>query len=223
MAGTVENIRKLKYFAGIDQDRLAGFVSAFNAKSYLKGQTIISEGDTEPVLHFVNSGVVKLFKMSPEGKEQIIEIIRPGESFNDITVFGGGPAPYSAQALGINTDILWVHKNDLLAFLEKNWKAALNAFEVVAHQSSSLLVLIEDLSFKNVIGRVAKILLQNAAPGPGGAQRLTQYEMAAMAGTAREVVGRSLKSLEDIGAIGLERHKIIVKNKEYLRQLAGLN
>ncbi len=223
MAGTVENIGKLKYFAGIEQDRLAGFVSVFNTKTYLKGQTIVSEGDSEPILHFVNSGVVKLFKMSPEGKEQIIEIIRPGESFNDITVFGGGPAPYSAQALGITTDILWIHKKDLLAFLEKNWKAALNALEVVAHQARSLLTLVEDLSFKNVTGRVAKILLQNAIPGTGGTQRLTQYEMAAMAGTAREVVGRSLKSLEDIGAIGLERHRIVVKNKEYLRQLAGLN
>ncbi len=70
---------------------------------------------------------------------------------------------------------------------------------------------------------MAKILLQNAVPGPEGTQKLTQYEMAAMAGTAREVVGRSLKTLEDSGAIEIERHRIIVKNKDYLRQLAGLN
>ena len=50
MAATVENVGKLKYFAGIEQDRLAGFVSVFNTKSYLKGQTIISEGDTEPII-----------------------------------------------------------------------------------------------------------------------------------------------------------------------------
>jgi len=223
MAANVESIGKLKYFAGIEQDRLAGLVPVFNAKSYLKGQTIVSEGDTEQVLQFVNSGVVKLFKTSPEGKEQIIGIIRPGESFNDITVFSGGPNPYSAQALGITTDILWIHKNDLLPFMEKNWKAALNALEMIARHARSLLVLVEDLSFKNVTGRVAKILLENVEPGPGGTHRLTQYEMAAMAGTAREVVGRSLKSLEDSGAIGFDRHRIIVKNKEYLRRLAGLN
>ena len=223
MAVNVESIGKLKYFAGIEQDRLAGLVSVFNTKSYSKGQTIIAEGDSGQALHFVSSGVVKLFKTSPEGKEQIIEIIRPGESFNDIAIFGNSTSPYSAQALGISTEILWVHKDDVMSFIDKNWKAARNALEVVAHQARSLLVLIEDLSFKNVTGRVAKILLQNSAPGPEGTQRLTQYEMAAMAGTAREVVGRSLKSLEDSGAIGIERHRIIVKNKDYLRQLAGLN
>jgi CRP/FNR family transcriptional regulator len=223
MAVNVDSIGKLKYFAGIEQDRLIGLAPIFNTKSYSKGQTIIAEGDAGQSLHFVNSGVVKLFKTSPEGKEQMIEIVRPGESFNDIAIMGNSTSPYSAQALGISTEILWIHKADILSFLEKNWKAALNALEVVAHQASSLLVLIEDLSFKNVTGRVAKILLQNLAPGPEGNQKLTQYEMAAMAGTAREVVGRSLKSLEDSGAIGIERHRIIVKNKDYLRQLAGLN
>ncbi|MBN1374788.1 MAG: Crp/Fnr family transcriptional regulator [Dehalococcoidia bacterium] len=195
----------------------------FNTKTYLKGQTIISEGDTEQALYFVNAGVVKIFKTSPEGKEQIIDIVRPGGSFNEIAVFSGGPIPYSAQALGIKTDIYWLHKNDMLNFMENNWKVALKAFEVITQQKRTLLVLIEDLSFKNVTGRVAKILLQNADPGSEGAHRLTQYEMAAMAGTAREVVGRALKSLEDTGAISLERHRIIVKNKDYLSRVAGLN
>lgn len=223
MAITVEQIGKLNYFTGIENDRLAGMLPSFKLKLYSKGQTIVAEGDTEPILQFVSVGVVKIFKTSAEGKEQIIDIIRPGESFGDIAVFNGGASPYSAQALGITTDILWVHRDDLLAFLGKNWRAALNALSAVSRQARSLLVLVEDLSFKNVTGRVAKILLQNSAPGPEGFQRLTQYEMAAMAGTAREVVGRSLKSLEDSGAIGLEKHRIIIKNKEYLKQLAGVD
>lgn len=223
MAITIENIVKFTYFAGVERDYLAGLLSVFNTKTYLKGQVIISEGDTAATLFFVNAGVVKVFKTSPEGKEQIIDIVKPGESFNDITVFSKGPAPYSAQALGITTEVYWIHKNDIMAFMEKNWKVAINALEVITHQKRALLVLIEDLSFKNVTGRVAKILLQNTDPSQGGVHRLTQYEMAAMAGTAREVVGRSLKSLEDSGAISLERHKIIVKNKEYLSQIAGLN
>lgn len=223
MAVTVENISKMTYFAGIAKDRLADLLPVFNTKPFLKGQAIITEGDMLQSLHFVNAGVVKIFKTSPEGKEQIINIIKPGGSFNDISVFSDGPAPYSAQALGINTDIYWIHKKDILAFMEKNWKAALNALQVITDQKRSLLLLIEDLSFKNVTGRVAKILLQSIDPDQDGTHRLTQYEMAAMAGTAREVVGRSLKSLEDSGAISLERHKIIVKNKEYLSQVAGLN
>ncbi len=222
MTITVDDLEKLRYFAGVENSRLAVFTQLFSKKSFIKGQTIVSEGDTQRNLYFVTSGVVKMFKTSSEGKEQIIKIVRPGESFNDITVFGSGISPYSMQALG-NTVIFWIQKNDLMPVMEKNWKVALNALEILAEQQRLLLTLVEDLSFKNVTGRVAKILLQNSNPGPDGYQRLTQYEMAAMAGTAREVVGRSLKSLEENGIIGLERHRIIIKDKEYLGRIAGLN
>jgi CRP/FNR family transcriptional regulator len=222
MSITIENLAKLRHFAGVENDRLAGLPQLFNQKPFVKGQTIVSEGDKQENLYFVNAGVVKIFKTSSEGKEQIIIIVRPGESFNDIAVFGSGYSPYSAQALG-NIVVYWIHKNDLLPFMEKNWKVARNALAIVSEQERMLLTLIEDLSFKNVTGRVAKILLQNSEPGPDGFQKLTQYEMAAMAGTAREVVGRSLKSLEENGVISLERHRIVIKNKELLTQLAGLN
>ena len=219
---TVENISRLRYFAGVEDDRLAGLPSLFNQKSFIKGQAIMSEGDSQQGLYFVNTGVVKIYKTSTEGKEQILKIARPGESFNDVAVFSPGPCPYSAQALG-NTVIYWIHQKDLLPVMQKNWRVVSNALEIISEQSRLLLTLVEDLSFKNVTGRVAKILLQNSAPGPDGYQRLTQYEMAAMAGTAREVVGRSLKNLEDSGAISLERHRIVIKDRGYLDRLAGLN
>lgn len=223
MAITIEQIGKLNYFAGIEAERLNDILPFLKAKIYSKGQTIIGEGDTEPILLFISAGVGKIFKTSSEGKEQIINIIKPGESFGDLVVFDGYPSPYSVQALSIMTEVIWVHRNDLIPFLERNWQVAQNVIKAVAKQARSLLVLVEDLSFKNVTGRVAKILLQNSEPGPQGFQRLTQYEMAAMAGTAREVVGRSLKSLEDTGAIILDRHRIIIKNKEYLKQVAGVD
>ena len=222
MTITVDDLGKLRYFAGVETSRLAVFTQLFSKKSFIKGQTIVSEGDDQRSLHFVNSGVIKVFKTSSEGKEQIIKILRPGESFNDITVFGSGSSPYSMQALG-NAIVFWIHKSDLMPMMEKNWKIAQNALDILGEQQRLLLTLVEDLSFKNVTGRVAKILLQNSNPGPEGYQRLTQYEMAAMAGTAREVVGRSLKSLEENGTISLERHRIIIKDKEYLGRIAGLN
>ena len=82
--------------------------------------------------------------------------------------------------------------------------------------------LVEDLSFRNVTGRVAKILLEYAGDRDGDTPRLTQQEMAAMIGTAREMVGRSLKTLEDEGKIRLDRHRIIVTNQAALKETAGL-
>jgi CRP/FNR family transcriptional regulator len=222
MAITVEELARLRYFDGVEQSRLSALPQFFKQKAFIKGQTIISEGDSHRNLHFVNTGVVKIFKTSSEGKEQIIRIARPGESFNDIGVFGSGVSQYSAQALG-NVVVYWINKNDLMPFMERNWQIALNALEILGDNGHHLLTLVEDLSFKNVTGRVAKILLQNSLPGPEGFQRLTQYEMAAMAGTAREVVGRSLKTLEENGSISLERHRIVIKDKVNLGRIAGLN
>jgi CRP/FNR family transcriptional regulator len=78
---------------------------------------------------------------------------------------------------------------------------------------------VEDLSFKHVIGRIAKILLKYAGDGTGTGQRLTQQDMAAMAGTVREIVGRSLKALENEGAIRLDHHRIVIINKEILEKI----
>jgi CRP/FNR family transcriptional regulator len=84
-----------------------------------------------------------------------------------------------------------------------------------------LTALVEDLSFKPVIGRVAKILLENSEESPDSRPKLTQQEMAAMAGTAREVVGRSLKALEQEGVIKLERHRLVISDKEALREMVA--
>lgn len=221
MTVTVESLTKLHYFTGMPPEQLTHLVHLFSERTFLKGQTVFAEGDINDSLHFVAYGVVKVFKTSLEGKEQIIKLVRPGASFNDLAVFSSGPCPWSAQALG-GTTIYIIDKRDMLPIMKADWTVALNVITSVAEQSRLLLNLIADLSFKNVTGRLAKILLENSSPRPDGFPRLTQYEMAAMAGTAREVVGRSLKTLEENGAIKLERHRIVITDKEYLGQLAGL-
>jgi len=181
---------------------------------------ILIEGQPAEVLYFVVSGVVKVFKTSADGKEQILSLIRPGESFNDVAVFDGGSNTASAQAMG-PVVLYGIRKDDIEVILRDNPKVALNVNRVLASQVRQLGSLVEDLSFRHVTGRVAKILLENAGDGTGPRTRLTQQEMAAMAGTVREVVGRALKALEDEGAIRLDRHRIVITNKEALEEMVG--
>jgi CRP/FNR family transcriptional regulator len=86
-----------------------------------------------------------------------------------------------------------------------------------------LVGLVEELSFKSVTGRVARILLDQLPDptGEGGQspRRLTQREIAAMVGTAREVAGRALKALEQQGAIRIERGRIVIVDRERLASL----
>ena len=165
---------------------------------------------------------MKVFKISAGGKEQILNLVRPGESFNDVPIFDDGPNLASVQALGPVT-LYGIKKSELKVILRDHSQVALNMIKVLATQARQLVSLVEDLSFRQVVGRVAKILLEHASDGTDPRQRLTQQEMAAMAGTAREVVGRSLRALEEEGAIRLERHRIVITDKEALKETVELS
>jgi CRP/FNR family transcriptional regulator len=180
---------------------------------------IFLEGEPADSLYFLVSGVTKLFKTSAQGKEQIIGLARPHEVLNDISIFDGGPNPMGAQAMTAVT-VYGIKKDRLDAVLRQFPRVSSLIIQVLAARTRQLIALVEDLSFRHVIGRVVKILLEHAGDGAGPGERLTQQEMAAMAGTAREVVARSLKALEERGLIRLERHRIVVVDRRALQEVA---
>jgi len=220
MAVQLEFLKSIPYFSDIDPSELEPIKKLVFEKTADRAEMVLLEGESDANLYFISSGVVKVFKTSAEGKEQILSIVRPGESFNDVPIFDGGPNPVSAQAMG-PVLLYGIKKNDMEAILRNHPKIALNVIKVLASRVRHLVLLVEDLSFKHVIGRVAKILLEHIGGEIDRGPRLTQQEMAAMAGTAREVVGRSLKTLEEEGAIKLDRHRIVITDKEALKEIMG--
>ncbi len=220
MAVQIEFLKSIPYFSGLSSAEFDSLRRLIFEKTVERGEVILLEGEPAEALFFVASGAVKVFKTSVEGKEQILNIVRPGESFNDVPVFDDGPNPTSAQAMG-PVVLYGVRKGELRAFLQEHPAVVLNVIKVLAERVRQLMSLVEDLSFRHVIGRVARILLEYAGDGTGPRPRLTQQEMAAMAGTAREVVARSLKALEGEGAIRLDRHRIVITDKEALREMVA--
>jgi len=218
MAVQLEFLRSIQYFSGLSFAELESIRKLVFEKTVDRAEMVLLEGESAENLYFVASGAVKVFKTSAEGKEQILSIVRPGESFNDVPVFDGGPNPASARAMG-PVLLYGIKRQDMKTILRDHPQIALNVIKVLARRVRHLVSLVEDLSFKHVISRVAKILLEHIGGEMGRGPRLTQQEMAAMAGTAREVVGRSLKALEEEGAIKLDRHRIIITDKEALQKI----
>ena len=216
-----EFLKSTAYFSGLNAADLESIKKFVFERTAERGQIILFEGEPAKALYFVVSGAVKVFKTSADGKEQILQLIRPGESFNDVPVFGDGVNLSSAEAMG-PVVLYEIKKNDLGVILRDYPQVAMNALKVLSAKMQHLVALVEDLSFKNVTGRVAKILLEHVADGTSPNPRLTQQEMAAMAGTAREMVGRSLKALEEEKLIRLEHHRIVIADKEALEELAGI-
>jgi CRP-like cAMP-binding protein len=218
MAVQLEFLKSILYFSGLGPGELESIKELVFEKSADRAEMVLLEGEPAENLYFVASGALKMFKTSAEGKEQILSIVRPGESLNDVPIFDGGPNLASARTMG-PVILYGVKRNDIEAVIRTHPHVALNVIRVLARRVRHVVSLVEDLSFKHVISRVAKILLEHSGGEVGEGPRLTQQEMAAMAGTAREVVGRSLKALEEEGAIKLDRHRIIIMDGEALQKI----
>lgn len=220
MSVDIEFLKTIPYFSGLGNAELESITGFFFERTAQRDEFILNEGEPGEALYFLVSGAVKEVKTSAEGKEQILRIIRPGESFNDVPVFDGGPN--LASAVAMSPVLLYaLSRSDIAIILRHHPQVAANVAKVLAERVRHFASLVEDLSFRPVVGRVAKLLLEHAENGPGPRPHLTQQEMAAMVGTAREMVGRSLRALEEKGAIRIDRHRIVLVDKEALRETVG--
>jgi CRP/FNR family transcriptional regulator len=222
MSIDVEVLRRIPLFKQLGQEDLAQVALMTQERRYERGDLILLEGDLGGALHYVHAGLVKVFKTSPSGKEQVLSLIAPGHTFNDVPALDGGPNPASAAALEQSV-IYVIRRADLRELIRMRPEVAEAVVRTLTGALRHLVALVEDLSLRHVTARVAKILLdqEKTAAQAQNVYHLTQQEMAALAGTAREVVGRSLKELEGAGAIEMRQGRAIVMNRERLQLLAS--
>lgn len=226
MTVETEFLKSNPYFSSLSSTELEAIKRHVFEKSADRNEIIILEDEPAEAVYFLVSGAIKAFKTSIEGKEQILEIIRPGKSFNDVPIFDSGTNPVSAIAMS-PVVLYGISKANMETLLQEYPGIAMNIIKVLAGSVRHLVSLVEDLSFRNVISRVARLLIEHSTDHPASPKdttskpKLTQQEMAAMVGTAREVVGRSLKALEEEGAIKIDRHRIVIINKKTLEEMGS--
>lgn len=217
-----EQVSAIPYFRDLDP-RLRERVRAVMFEARLaKGQLLFTEGNAAEAMYGVLSGQVKIFKLSPDGREQVLRVAGPGDCFNEVPIFDGGPNPANVQAL--KPTLLWgIRRTDMQRLLQEHPAVALGFLKAFAARLRYFTRKVEDLSFRSVTSRVAKLLLEMAEEdGRGGLRlpaRLTQQEMANVVGTAREMIGRAFKVLEKEGAIKMDRHRVVIVNRAALARL----
>ncbi len=191
----------------------AMFLQRARRRQFSVGELITREGDECSGLFVTIAGLVKVFKTSIHGRDQVLRYAPPGSSFNEVTVLDGGPNPTSAEAV-VPSEVLAISRALMLEVIDSDARVTQAISESMAGLYRHLMELVEDLSFRHVSDRVARVILQSVVPhrgvgaGLGAERRLTQSEIAAIIGSTREVVGRALRGLEEAGAIHLE-HGII--------------
>ena len=213
-----EALRQIPLFATLGTDDLAHVAALAVERQFERGDLILLEGEMGGALYYVRIGLVKVFKTSAGGKEQVLRLISPGHTFNDVPALDGGPNPASAAAMESST-VYAVPRAALRQLITKRPEVAAAVVRTLAGALRHLVGLVEDLSLRHVTARVAKLLLdQETSSQP---YHLTQQEMAALVGTAREVVGRALRDLEIAGAIEMRQGRAVVLNRERLLLLAS--
>jgi CRP/FNR family cyclic AMP-dependent transcriptional regulator len=220
MAIETELLKTINYFAGLDNSELESIKQYIVEKLVDKDEVLLYEGIWSDYLYFLISGLVKVYKTSANGKEQILHIAPPGESLNDVSTFDGGTNQASMLAM-TPVQLYGIRKEDLKVILQAHPQIYLNILKALAYRIRRDSNLVEELSSTQVIGRLAKLLLgKYAGEEVTVGLWLTQQDMASMIGTCREVVNRSLKIMEEKGAIRLKRHRVIVIKKDVLAAMA---
>jgi CRP/FNR family transcriptional regulator len=227
MDGHSEAIRFLKsltHFAGLPSATMKTIASRCRLKSRQAGENLFLEGDPCRDLYILVSGRVKCLRVSSEGREQILKIFeRPGDMFCTTSAFSTGSHIVTAETMNdVSLYVVDVETIKRAAVAEP--AVALALVTAAGDQMRSLVSLADDLSLKTATARVAKLLWERARAEGGrnrGAIRLQRSglredEIAAMVGTVRVHVSRSLKALATMGAITLDRETIGISDLKAL-------
>ena len=218
-ASLPERLARLPYFSAVPAERLAILAGQAARRHVSAGELLLVEGRDSGGLWIIETGRVKVFRVSTDGREYILLLAGPGDSFNDISALDGGPNPANALAL---TDVTaWTLSAGVLrAELYANPALMHNTLAILTQRVRHLVQQLDDLALCSVPTRLARYLLRqaenDALSGPG----ITRATVAAYLGTTPETVSRALRALEDMGAIRFDRQTILILREDLLRAVA---
>lgn len=215
----------IPFFAGIDSYGLSRIEQNAHYRAYQAGGTIFSEGADCAGFHIVADGLVRIYRVSAEGRLHTLSLLRPLSTFNEVAAVDGGPNPFDAVAV-TNAGVLVIGHRVLLELMATERALLSNYAQALAHLNREYIERLEDMTFRTIPSRLAKLFLHEATYGDQIAEapsQLTQEEMASILGTTREVVGRALRGLLNAGLLRKKGRYIYIADRLGLEYLAETN
>lgn len=203
----VSLIRAAHLFARLPEETVEALCTISALQTYPAKALVFLDGDPAAGMYVVSSGRIKICRVSLSGREQILTLVTPGQHFNIVPVFDGGPCPANAETI-TPSEVLYFPADTLRQLVAQHPALALALLRECCGHMRRLVNLVDDLTLHTVQGRLARMLVQTASSKIK--TPLTQAEMAAQLGTVREMVGRSLKTFETLGLIEIQRGVIRV-------------
>jgi len=214
-ANRFPTLRRTPLFTELSEQELNFIAERAVVRHFDAGQNVFSEGEACSGLWIIEAGKVRIYKSSPNGREQVLAIEGPGSSVAELPVFDGGKYPASAASVN-EAKLLFISKEDFQSLCLKHPEVALKVLRIVGRRLRGLVGIIEELSFTTVRHRLISLLVRMANEGhrtrEGVEITLTanQQELAAQMGTVRELISRNLSRLQAENLIRVEGRKIVI-------------
>ncbi len=209
-------------FSGLSENQLEEIQQIIIHKHLNKGEPIFTEGDHGNGFYVVVNGLVKIFKVSSEGKEHIMRIVVSGESFAQVPVYAGRSFPASAQAIA-KSHLLFLPRTAFVELITRNPTLALSMLSVLSMRLREFTVHVENLALKEVPGRLAAYLLY-LADEQGNEElvslNISKTQISSLLGTTPETLSRILTKMADKSLIEVKRRDIKILNHKGLEELA---
>jgi len=220
----LKQMQKLDLFQGVPTEKLRTLAERSRYRTYKAGEMFIGETDPAHAFYVIVTGQVKLYKSSPEGKEQTLYLLRPGDPFGMCTAFAIDSFPANAMALE-ESSILMIPGPVMETVATSEPRLLLNIIQILSDRLKESMTLIESLSLKEIPQRLSSFLLHALTrEGDKELNRLeltiTQRELAKILGATPEALSRAVRKMSNAGILTMDGRSIRILDREALEELA---
>jgi CRP/FNR family transcriptional regulator len=216
------SLSQVDLFHGLSPGHLDDVARIVSLRQYKKGELVFLDGDEGVGFYMVAGGRVKVYKVSPDGKEQILHIFGAGHPFAEVPVFAGSHYPANAEAMEPST-LFFFPKKDFIRLIHENPSLAMNMLASLSQRLKHFSNLVESLSLKEVPGRLASYLLYLSDKN-GSIDEfeldITKAQLASFLGTIPETLSRIFTRLSSRELARIQGPHIVILDREGLEGLA---
>ncbi len=220
-------LKRCPLFAGLKEEDLKKIRGIALLKQVGKKGLLFSDGQEAKGFYVILSGKVKLYKVSSEGKEQILHVVSAPDAFAEAALFHEGNYPASAEAM-TDCQLFFFPKREFVELIEKNPRLSINIIVSLSHYLRRFASLIEELSLKEISSRVAKYLMdlslrsEREGRSPATVELdLSKTQLASKLGTISETLSRTLSKMKAKGIVDVQKNRIHILDRRALEEIAS--
>lgn len=218
-------VRNAPLLAALDDDSAAALIAAMTPIEVHRGEKVFVEGEPGDTMFVIHSGKLKLGQRSPDGRENILAVLGPGQMLGELSLFDPGPRTATASAISASR-LFTIDRAAFMPLLSRP-EVASTLLAALAQRIRRTNEALSDLVFSDVPGRVAKALLdlsvrfgEDTEDGILVAHDLTQEELAQLVGASRETVNKALADFTGRGWLRLEPRAVTILDAQRLARRA---